>query len=441
MNLNPVVFFHIDEFNRDSITASVIKNYLKEQNIKVIYGNRRLSKFFNLKISSFFDAAIFPGIDQIDFYFNKKNKNTKLFALPTESIFTNNVTEKSFRWFKAQLLGTDEEGKLKKKDIGRIDRIYVWGDMHLELLKNEYPKFNEKFKLTGHPRHDKKVYKKNFIKNNKKINIGFVSRFDTINAFDMRTMLEQVLTCKTTGVEYFHDENTNIEDNLYKDAQDLRLFLEIISLLGNEYSFNIKPHPRENYKNWESFIKKYNIPLNICSRETPFTHWLADQDLIIAPPSTTFYDCAIMKKNAICTRRIVKNREKSLSNNSDDFDPILDFFPNPTSIHQIKKFIEDKTKINFEDEKLLNLLKKQTNYPNSKESLKILCEDLSSFLKNKKTNKIKKIFGLIIFELYRYSKNFKYLIFRILGIENKEESASFVMTSSKIKYINKLIEK
>ena len=89
MNLNPVVFFHIDEFNRDSITASVIKNYLKEQNIKVIYGNRRLSKFFNLKISSFFDAAIFTGIDQIDFYFNKKNKNTKLFALPTESIFTN----------------------------------------------------------------------------------------------------------------------------------------------------------------------------------------------------------------------------------------------------------------------------------------------------------------------------------------------------------------
>ena len=169
--------------------------------------------------------------------------------------------------------------------------------------------------------------------------------------------------------------------------------------------------------------------------------WLADQDVIIAPPSTTFYDCAIMKKNAICTRKIIKNREKSLSNNSDDFDPILDFFPNPTSIQQVKKIIEDKSKINFEDEKLLNLLKKQTNYPNSQESLEILCEDLSSFLKNKKTNKIRKIFGLIIFELYRYLKNFKYLIFRILGIENKEESASFVMTSSKIKYINKLIEK
>ena len=71
MIFDHLVFFHIDEYNRDSITASVIKNYLKKYNIKVIYGNRRLSKFFRLKISSFFDGAIFSGSDQINFYLAK----------------------------------------------------------------------------------------------------------------------------------------------------------------------------------------------------------------------------------------------------------------------------------------------------------------------------------------------------------------------------------
>jgi hypothetical protein len=82
---------------------------------------------------------------------------------------------------------------------------------------------------------------------------------------------------------------------------------------------------------WQKLINLNSIPLIISEYGQPFTHWLSGIDLVLSPPSTTFYDYSILGKSAILTDRICASRLNHASVVSDDFDPIFDHFKRPNS--------------------------------------------------------------------------------------------------------------
>jgi surface carbohydrate biosynthesis protein len=432
------IYFHIDELARDAVVASALKKYFNDRGGFLYYGNRIDS--CALRKSNPFDALIFPSVDLVNSYLLSGETNKALiFILPTESI---SGSEDTCSRLKIHLFGSEFVVSQDPSSINRIDKFFLWGEGHHRTMAEASPENIHKFVKIGHPRHDKLCLGGDSVKNiDSQIQVGLVARFDLINIFDNRTNLEQIYSGRTTGTpdEYWHEDGLNIEDRYYTNVQDLRVFFEIIERLSAEnYKINLRVHPRENYDNWRKLIEIFNLNVTLSSRWEPFAHWIKSQEFIMAPPSTSFYDCAVLGKAAISIGEICQSRKGHQFRNSDDFDPIFEYFPKPRSIDELLELVSMRgvAKLNLSTQ-LKDLLRLEVGFPESENSLASLCDTVLGSLKANDLLIATKNRKFSIFFFFRFVYRVKYQ-FKFVLNPASYQSALFNLWRSKVRLIDDL---
>lgn len=429
------IYYHIDELGRDAVVASALKKYFLPKGIKLIYGNRVTTPM--LKYSTPFDLLIFPSVDLAYLMLGKNTDfQAPVVILPTESI---SGTESTLQRLKMHLMGID----INKWEsaVNDVTLFFLWGESHLNALTKEFPLHKEKFVLIGHPRHDLKCRKSKKPKlsraEDSKIKVGLITRFDLINVFDDRSNLTIVASGRTTGNEYWNDEFKNIEDRFFTSVQDLRIFFELIDLIGHTHSISLRVYPRENYDNWKELITSLKLPVELCPRYDPFLHWVEDQDFLIAPPSTSFYDCAVAEKSVISIGNLISSRNDHALTNSDDFDPIFQYFPMPKSFKELLELISKSPLKPNISRGLAGQLAFETGYPFSEKSLETMCDVICKKFPLKARMEPIKIVEIIFFNFLIGLKSIKFLCIKMIR-RNYEQSSVFLLTRRVIKYIDSL---
>lgn len=413
------IYFHIDEYNRDTIVAAgLFKKLRKEFNF--FFGNR-LDEF-RLKNYDVFDIYIFPSLDKLENAFKEpKNCKGKIFILPHESISGSTKVKKRLE---LHLTGVISNKVLKKKWLSKINGFFLWGKSHYKVLKNYSKEISNKCIIVGHPRHDKTFYKKNS-KKNKKFSVGLVSRFDRINIFDDRINFENIYNgwLDKFSFNYAFDNKRNLEHQFFNLVLDFRFFLDIILLLNKKKIIpEIRPHPRENRNNWFKFRNKANLDFEIGKFDETFVDWINRQDLIICSASTSLYDCVLLNKNTIVIDNLSNERAKHGNLYLDDFDPIIKYLNRPKSIETIEKILFKKSKVKF-TKSLKKLLNNEVNYPDHNNSLEKIKNVLTT---NLSAETDFNYFKLIKQKIFVISQNYialKFLIKRAMGF--KEVSSVF----------------
>ena len=441
-------YFHIDEFTRDSVVASALKKKLKEKGLHLIYGNRRLiillSKFPWLL--NFCTSKIYPSIDIYKSYLNINSSDNDIFILPTESISGTEFTKERLL---LHLLGSkfQYENNNLESNFKPIKKLFLWGKFHFEIILNNYPNLERKLLVVGHPRYDLDCLKKNINSSStkKKVRLGFVSRFDLLNIYDSRTNIDLIFeNRKIPGNEYlyFQNEERDQEDFYHNSVLDLRIFFLILDLLDlDKYEVYLRIHPREKRENWVNLVKTKNIRLKISEFGQPFSHWLNDIDLVLSPPSTSFYDYALLGKNAILIDSVIKTRRNHSSLLSDDFDPIFNYFKRPKSLNELmdilNRYSPDFNFLPKKNNDYLKILENEVNFPDHKNSLNKVADEVSSVIK--KNNYLRHL-RFFIFYLFIMIYTYLIIIMRLIR-QKKEESASFLLTVKNIKKIDNLVNK
>ena len=204
------IYFHIDEYNRDTVVAAGLFKKLGNK-FNFFFGNR--IDEFRLKSYDVFDIYIFPSVEKLENAFkDPKNCKGQIYILPNESISGSTKVKKRLE---LHLTGTINNKVLKKKWLSRINAFFLWGKSHYKVLKNYSKKISNKSIIVGHPRHDKTFYKKNN-KNSKKFSVGLVSRFDKINIFDDRLNFENIYNAWLDKFyfNYAFDKQRNVEHHI-----------------------------------------------------------------------------------------------------------------------------------------------------------------------------------------------------------------------------------
>ena len=89
----------------------------------------------------------------------------------------------------------------------------------------------------------------------------------------------------------------------------------------------------------KDFIRKYDLNAFVSKWDDPFSVWSRSVDIVVSPPSTSFYDLLSCGINPICIRDVVPPRENHVITESDDNNPILDYVYRPKSVDEILETI------------------------------------------------------------------------------------------------------
>ena len=436
------IYFHLDEYGRDSIVASALRRYGKEINCNIQFGNKRTA-FITNKLNKF-DALIFPSIYHYRFYFpDKNNLPENVFILPTEAVGTSTGI---VRKMQNKYFGPDYNEFSEWHSS--INSYLLWGEDHLLGIKGINSKYAEKSFVVGHPRLSKfciPPQKNNtFIKNDKgsskaKVNVGLISRFGVLNPFDNRSNLETLfkgMRFRFPNLAKFENspEQIDIEDNFYTELIDMKIFLILmLSLDPKKYQFNIRPYPRENYLIWEDFAKKNNISCKVSKWYHPFSYWISQVDIVIGPPSTSFYDLLYQDISPICIDKIISKRKDHLFAESDDNNRILEFICRPKSIDELIYIIKENksysAKKGFEE-----IIKSQTAPTNNGDPIENVLHVIRerSFINEKKLNRrLSYRLHFLFVILWNY-------ISRLKNPFIKDQGSTAFLTLRKIIWINKL---
>ena len=434
------VYFHIDEVARDAVVASALKKHLAKHGISLVYGNRRQIKLFRkLYIPFPFDLAVFPNVDLVESTFRDVEKiDFPILVLPTETISGRHDTSNRLA---THLLGSNRLDYSGRAILDKITRFCLWGSSHLETLNNYAPLLAQRAIIVGHPRYDLLCLKKrdsNRVEHRQKKKVGLITRFDTINIFDDRSNLVTAYSSrKLPGLplQYFQTKELDIEDSWHNTILDLRIFFNIIDSIDiNAYEITLRIHPRENRVNWERLVKSQSLPVTIAPWDQPFAHWASDQDILIAPPSTSFYDLAMIGKHAISIQNIEPKRASHASPVLDDFDPIFNYFQRPSSLTELYKDMSD-SQPSAQSPELWKVVNRETDFPECSSSLAKVASVISGALESQPPKK--KVWAS---SLYFFGREMDALLFKLQKIaRNKDEqSANFPLGWSRRKFIDAL---
>ena len=170
---------------------------------------------------------------------------------------------------------------------------------------------------------------------------------------------------------------------------------------------------------------------------------MSDKDLVISPPSTTFYDCFVNNSKIISIENINKFRRKHVLQVSDDNNPINNFVQKPNSIKSLLRIIDNVKRkkltknINLNKKELKELLLKDLNYPYSLNSIQEIVNIILKFRINFKRSSefkyfiINQIFKIVII----FYKSYRFLTFKKIS----ENSSFFIIDRSLNKRISNLI--
>jgi surface carbohydrate biosynthesis protein len=434
-----VVYFHIDELARDSIVASVLKKELKQRNIDLIYGNRSYFRFLNF--FRFFDLFILPSMGHFQAIFHDEANLPKNIAiLPSEAI---GQATGHLRRMNAKYFGNDEKKSTPWHKV--VIAYFLWGYDHLHPFENQHPEYLEKCKVIGYPRLDSRCLpKRNSNRKklkNKKIKVGFISRFGHINSFIGRSIFESVYAgMKRDGVDhpaYENSQDRDVEDCMYTEMIDFRLTLKIIEKIDlSKFEIFLRPYPREDRFKWYKLTKEKNLNITISTWDEPFSIWLSKMDFIISPPSTTFYEAIAVGHSPICTMDIVPHRKNHILTESDDNNQILQYTQRPKTIKNLLAMLNDEKqcKIHPDVKKILMAQTASDIASHSITNLADACEKLIN--KNSPSVKNQKF---IAFFFKVITRSFSYILYiRNILLKGGEQGSTFAMTGSRSQMIDSL---
>lgn len=333
------IYFHIDELSRDAIVASGLHLESSRRGWPLFFGNRDTSQY--LKHFNSFDAIILPSLEHYKTYFpDPLSLPSNIYILPTEAVGQATGT---LRKINAKYFGNND---LDSRPWHRsIARFLLWGHAHIHPFEKYHPEYLDRCVVVGHPRLSancippKKTSRKNHV------TVGLVSRFGKLNPYDQRSNMSLVYEGMRDDANlhptFENSPDIDIEDLIYTEAADLRVFMSIIRCLMKykDVQFSIKPYPREDITQWSSFIKRHGVKASVFPWDLPFSVWLSTVDYIISPPSTSFYDMIAQDRVPICIDTIVPSRALHILSESDDNNQILRYVPRPKSVDEIANMI------------------------------------------------------------------------------------------------------
>jgi|694.fasta_scaffold98707_3 surface carbohydrate biosynthesis protein len=436
-----VIYFHIDELNRDSIVASALRVKFAKNGDTLIYGNRlvgRLVKIFHV----FFDIIIVPRPHFLyDLWGNSyQNWNAKIIMLSTESL---GIICKDYKVMARTLL---EKGYFEndKSVVNRIDAFCIWGSRQFEAINKYSQEQISKFHIVGHPRHDKLCQHFHVKqKSNKKKRIGIVTRSVSINDYQGRSTLDSFSTLLDSHFQFEYLNNITGEklkstrpgafpaETIAVTSLDTAVLIKIISELNNnDFELYLRPHPKEDISVWNKILKSNKI--QIVDPFEPITHWLKNIDFLIGPPSTSFYDAIMLGVCPISINGIDKRRDIFIGELWEDNNRLMPGILKPNSIEEVIEIIKEN-KSYVPSPETLKVLNEEADFPNCLNSLDKVVEICNKmYQKNPKSSKYIFLFLIAkyIFLIFWKIRNFIYKI--------KPNSSYFALDFKTTKNINQL---
>ena len=350
-----IIYFHIDELNRDSIVASALRQKFKSNGDTLIYGNRLISRLLKI-FHPLFDIIIVPRPHFLyDLWGNNyHNWGSKFIMLSTESL---GIICSDYKVMARTLL---EKGYFEddRSVVNRIDAFCVWGTRQLEAISKYAEDQYHKFHVVGHPRHDNlcTLEENTSKKNTPRKRIGIITRSVSINDYQGRSTLDAFSTILDDHFQYeYYNKNTGDKlkskrpgaypaENVAVTALDTALLIKIISRLNNENDIELflRPHPKEDITAWQKIFIRNNIKIEIAVPFEPITHWLKKIDFLIGPPSTSFYDAIMQGVFPISINSIDKRREIFIGELWEDNNRLMPGIIQPLSIDEILEIINNK---------------------------------------------------------------------------------------------------
>lgn len=187
--------------------------------------------------------------------------------------------------------------------IGQSSAVFGWGDEDVNTLKRIYPKNSNKIYKTGSPRVD--LWQSFFFDYWKKpkgiIKKPFLLISSNQECTKMLTFHEEIKFNKTAG--YFDRDQNLYKKIFYRMSEDYKKFYEFIEAIkylsknNNGYDIVLRPHPRDNMKNWEVVLE--DIPNVYIIREDSISAWVKNTFVVMHNGCTTAIEATISGKPVI----------------------------------------------------------------------------------------------------------------------------------------------
>lgn len=337
------IYFHIDEVARDSIVAAHLRKALRPYGVEVDYGGRL--KSYQLREHHPYDALVFPSVDLMRAYFASPEELVEpVIVLPTEGV--GGICYNPER-LALHLLGM-EFVRGDRRWAERVNVHALWSRLHLDNMQMYAPHLTDRCRLVGHPRHDRACLDALTSQatptdgGDGRIKVGFITRFDGINAYDGRGLIRSVYESRRRYNYEFthHDSDLDIEDLMYLQLVDMRVMFDVIDRLNPEtHEAIIRIHPRENRDRWTELLRAYKVNARLAPMDEAFVPWLHSMDYFVSPPSTTFYDSYAIGKPGICTMNLAPKRARHVLHYGEEKAKILEQVPSPASIDDLLALI------------------------------------------------------------------------------------------------------
>jgi hypothetical protein len=205
-----------------------------------------------------------------------------------------------------------------------------------------------------------------------------------------------------------------------------------------KYVLSIRVHPRENRGRWLDFIRKYDLSAVVSKWDDPFSVWSRSVDIVVSPPSTSFYDMLSCGINPICIRDVVPLRENHILTESDDNNQILSHIYRPKSVDEIVETIHSG-KVPDLSKGLEEILEGQAGISIAKNSISNIVTAIGSLPKNRRSPVVRsrRLLPFVIFAvvLGSYFKRWYYIL-----LHGGEQSSAFMFTFGRLKMINGLVK-
>jgi hypothetical protein len=379
--MKKIVYFHIDELARDSITASALKSVLAEYGVKIVYGNRLYTSRVLEKCADAFDAIVLPKVQFIESFKNiDKKRFPPIITLQSEAV---GAAACDVRLSLVNIMGR----RFMEGDPFLANKVYafcLWGPIHKEQVAKYFPEYADKCHVVGHPRHDKTCLGNNLQiarLRSSKTRVGLITRSVMLNPFDNRHIFDYCYDYISEKNSYYYnnkktgdkleifDSDRSVEDFVYTQAADVRILLEIIRSIDYEkYEVSLRIHPREDRSIYDTLIKKHSLGLKIYDWRIPYMHWLQNVDYVVGPASTSFYDVLVAGKIPLCTDNIVHMRKSHIVSGRADKDELLAHIEHPDSIDGLFRTLAGGNRPKKMSPSVVDILKSQSNYPDSRNS-------------------------------------------------------------------------
>jgi len=420
------VYFHIDEKNRDALTAVWLKDCLRAEGLTIIFGNRLTSRLLVI-FERFFSAVILPKPHFYSTFLPGKKPqsvNSVRCCLYTENIgiiASRNKSEKMV--LKGALDKEFMEGDLTA--VNDIDLFFFWGQKVASTVTDNFPELKSKVRSVGHPRHHRSCFYS--IKSGLP-RIGLVTRHCTVNDYKGRQNLPRVLKTYASDEVRYEYQNLVTGDALewkrrsqfpeidaaleYEDAKNLMLIMKKLCTLG--MAVELKIHPRENHETWKSAISSSGLTsVTVVDVGLPMSSWVSHLDCLIGPPSTSFYD-ACLSGIPVCSIHGLRMR-KEVSELFEENNDLMPFIFAPGSMEELVEWVLTEDKSCRDSDGLEEVLKAEAGYPNQNGSLARTATEVKKAVSKMQKSVWYTVGGIIIFLLAREFLATGRYVFRLLG--------------------------